>query len=192
MQYAALALWPICALGSEAIVRKTESRAIEVAHSRTSPRDLGVKLLPSCHTAIHRPDAAQLTLTVLLLASMAACVGSLEDAMDLVCRFALAHSTLLLMRATTIASTVTGIACPNAAVKDGGMLNAGKYDLMFSGHTTMGTLLMVFAIHLWEWHPASIAVGSVLAVGNSALQVSVGDHFTVSHCFENAGQGPVF
>ena len=44
------------------------------------------------------------------------------------------RSTILFMRATTIACTIDGLRCPNAHTKPAGQtFSAGKHDLMFSG-----------------------------------------------------------
>jgi hypothetical protein len=159
------------------------------------PVDALVRCLPRWYDAANTPDAA---LAVLCMAYGSAlyvyCGESSADAAVNVRLLLTVDSALKLMRAASIWSTLTGLASPNARVKrcERCWLNAGTHDLMFSGHTSFGSLLMVFAGEL-AWRRAN-ADGSInssavsvlvtcaavcAALGNGLLQVVVGDHWTV-------------
>jgi hypothetical protein len=57
-------------------------------------------------------------------------------------------------------------------------MNSGLYDLVMSGHTAIGTIMMLCTAHVMHQHPGVVALAYIVAAGNSALQIVVGDHWT--------------
>lgn len=178
--------WPVVAILAETISRAAEKDAEKISMrfpgsgTADTVSDVGVRVFGRrWHRWIFLPDLAQAAMVVQLLWSMrnlsaASCLAMLS-------RFAAVHSLLLTMRAVTIASTVTGVACPNYKTKGPHTrgLNRGCFDLMFSGHAAFGTLALIFAAHASPPSNAAIAaLFAAAAIANSGLQVAVGDHYT--------------
>ena len=183
-----LLCWPLSALATETVCRYSEGRAARLrseGKARGEPPealDVGVSLFGTrMYHQTHLPDLAQAMLTCWLAAALWTRGGPASRPFALLVRFAATHAALLWLRCFSIASTVTGLACPNYSVKGGeaGGLNGGRHDLMFSGHTAIGTLLAASTAHvLRHGHPAWVWAVWLAAAANSALQVAVGDHYT--------------
>ena len=198
-----LLCWPLNALATEVVCRYSEGRStsFRASHPKTknvrnskkselperltpAPEalDVGVVLFGTrFHNHTHLPDLAQVALVCWFAAAVWTRGGPPSRPFALLVRLGVVHASLLWMRCLSIASTVTGLVCPNYDAKggDAGGLNGGRHDLMFSGHTTTGTLLAAFTAHvLRHGHPGWVVAVWFAAVANSALQVAVGDHYT--------------
>ena len=173
----------------ETLNRRTEARARRVARRRSAEvQDVLCALLPLRHdgSLSFLPDV----FCALYLAALVVAAVANDRLLDMWASFLGVHAVLLAMRAASQGATVTGLASPNAAAKGkhstgsseigmGGVaLNSGIHDLMFSGHTSTGTLCMVYASGACGFSPLSLGLCSAAAVANSALQVVVGDHYT--------------
>ena len=158
------------------------------------PDDALMRLLPRRYDMAHLPDAALGLLAVGYGAAVAMFSASLETGSAHLRLLLLVDAALKTMRVTAIISTLTGLACPNAAqTQNSWNLSSGtKHDLMFSGHTQFGTLLMIFTIHLaqqqqqqqqQQYGALCSAIVSAAAASatvlNGLLQIVVGDHYTV-------------
>eukprot|EP00927_Polykrikos_kofoidii_P072304 TRINITY_DN68438_c0_g1_i1.p1 TRINITY_DN68438_c0_g1~~TRINITY_DN68438_c0_g1_i1.p1 ORF type:complete len:359 (-),score=18.79 TRINITY_DN68438_c0_g1_i1:321-1397(-) len=114
------------------------------------------------------------------------------------------------------ASSVTS---PARARMSGGVMNNFNFDLMFSGHTCTGSLLMILLVRVIQISEGSSAAATsstssphqdisilqnyssrsllciggavVLGIGNSLLQVAVGDHWTVDVVIANYVTVPI-
>ena len=180
-----LLFWLASALAIESICRYSEVRSARLRDSQTlTPEalDVGVTLFGSrLYGLTHLPDQAQIALVGWFGLTIWFSDLSTIQFFNLIVRLGATHSGLIWLRCISIASTVTGLACPNYDVKGGkaGGFNGRRHDLMFSGHTATGTLLCAFTAHiLRNGDPFWYYVTWFGAIANSALQVAVGDHYT--------------
>jgi len=141
--------------------------------------DLGNYLLPSLPASIHLTALPDILLLCLIVAFSVALYFSESNntRKEIICLFLRAHALLVLLRATTTVSTVS-LPSPRCTQHlSGGLLNAGCYDMMFSGHTSFALLVALCSQAAFS-HRLILAFKGILTALSILSILLVRDHYT--------------